>query len=261
MKNKTAILCFLLNACALGTYAQLQFDKQEYVTRRENMMAKIPDGIAILRGAPLPPSSTQFFQSNNLMYFTGLEIPDLILVIDGVNRNSAIFLSISENDASEEGIPVELIRLPGLYNGIEKVLPYDSLAGYLKSRLNAGLIVYTPFRSEELQQEVSAEKTRSLKESMTDDEWDGRLIRELQFVQKLLEKYPGTEVKDCWAMISDLRKYKSDAEVDMIREAGKIAAKAHLAFIEATTVQSRELDLANLFEYVCMQEWSTGIGL
>lgn len=32
-------------------YGQLQFDKSEYETRRENLMEFIPDGIAIIRGA------------------------------------------------------------------------------------------------------------------------------------------------------------------------------------------------------------------
>ncbi len=232
----------------------LTFDKSEYTTRRAKLMDRIPDGIAVFRGATVPSGDSQFFQFNNLMYFTGMEVPNLVLVIDGRSRTSTIFSTISEDEARGEGIPLDLVREPGKFNGIEYLLPLDRFTPYLTKMVESGNVIYTPFRVEELPGEVSAEKTNSLKASMTNDEWDGRLTRELQFVKQLKEKYSGANVKDCWTWVSDMRKIKSKAEIEVMREAGRIGTAAHLAFIKGTGVGVKEVDLANLFEYTCRQE-------
>jgi Xaa-Pro aminopeptidase len=257
--KKTAYLLAILALFTGSGFGQLIFEKSEYTARREKLMDQIPDGIAIFRGAPIPAGDTQFYQFNNLMYFTGMEIPDVILLIDGRSRTSTVFFTITENGARGEGISIDLVNDPGKFNGIEKVLPYVEFSSFLTANAGAGCVIYTPFNSEELQGEVSAEKTRSLKNSITKDEWDTRLTRELQFVKLLGEKFPGLEIKDCSSKISDLRKIKSKAEIQVIREVGRIGRQAHLAFIQATGVGVKEWDLANLFEFTCKKEGAQGL--
>ncbi|MFA5816782.1 MAG: Xaa-Pro peptidase family protein [Bacteroidales bacterium] len=259
MLLKTTYIIAILAAFAGSSYSQLVFEKNEYVARREKLMDQIPDGIAILRGASLPDGDSPFYQFNNMMYFTGLEIPNLILVVDGKERTSTLFLTISDNDAWGEGISIDLVKDPGRFNGIERTLPYDNFSSYLAAKVENTRIIYTPFNAEELQWEVSAEKTQSLKSSMTKNEWDGRLSRELQFVSKLREVFSGIDVRDCSARISDLRKIKSKAEIDIMREAGRIGRQAHLAFIRATGVSVKESNLANLFEFTCKKEGAQGL--
>jgi Xaa-Pro aminopeptidase len=104
MKWKALFIFCLLFVFTGATYAQLIFEKSEYITRREKLMDIIPDGIAVFRGASLPEGVSQFFQYNNMMYFAGLEIPNVILIIDGVTRTSTLFFTISENEAKSEGI-------------------------------------------------------------------------------------------------------------------------------------------------------------
>ena len=254
MIKRRLILIMLLLASLCTLHAQLIFDKDEYVARREKLMDMIPDGIAVFRGAPLPEGVSQFFQYNNMMYFTGLEIPDVILIVDGVARNSMLFFTISETEAKGEGISMELVKDPGSFTGIEKVLPYDQFTPVLTSLVKDSRTIYTLFKSDELIGEVSGEKSNSLRKSMTENEWDGRLTRELQFVNKLHEKFPSAYVKDCSALVSDLRKYKSKAEINVMREAGKIGVKAHLAFMMAAGINVKEKYLASLFQYTCKKE-------
>ena len=234
--------------------AQLIFDKSEYIMRREKLMDLIPDGVAVFRGAPNPEGFSQFFQYNNMMYFAGLEIPDIILIIDGVKRTSMLFLTITESEAKNVGISMDLVKDPGRFTGIEKVFPYDQFTPVLTSLIKENRTVYTLFKADELIGEVSAEKANNLKKSMTDNEWDGRLTRELQFVSKLHEKYPAAVVKDLSAIVSDLRKIKSPAEIGIMREAGKIGVNAHLAFMKAVAVNVKEKYLASLFQYACKKE-------
>jgi Xaa-Pro aminopeptidase len=79
-------------------------------------------------------------------------------------------------------------------------------------------------------------------------------------VNKIHEKYPAAIVKDCSNIVSDLRKIKSKVEIDIMREAGKIGVKAHLAFMKAVAVNVKEQNLASLFQYVCKKEGAQEIG-
>ena len=230
------------------------FDKSEYAARRIKFIEKIPDGVVIILGAITPVSDKQFYQSNDFYYFSGVDIPNAVLVIDGVNKESILFFTIGEQEAKGEGISLELVRNPRETTGIERVLPIDRLSSYLsRLSLQTGSF-YTMFRPEELSRENTNEKFRALQRTMTMNIWDGRLTRELQFVKQLKEKFPHIKVIDCSAMVWDLRKIKSPAEIELIRRASRIGVKAHIAVMKATRPKIKEDKLAALFEYVCKME-------
>lgn len=245
------ILVFIL---AQHFYAGSWFDKSEYAARRAKFMEQIPGSVAIILGAATPASDNQFFQGSDFFYFTGVEIPNAVLIMDGMRKESTLFFSISEREAQGEGISLELVRKPEEMTGIEKVYPIERLSTTL-SRLSLQTdVFYTMFRSEELSRENTNEKFRVLQETMTLNVWDGRLTRELQFVKRLKEKFPQITVKDCSSLFWDLRKIKSSAEIGLLRKAGQIGVKAHIAVMKATRPGTSEQELAALFEYVCKKE-------
>jgi len=249
----------LLMSLSFHSTAQLIFEKEEYVARREKLMDQIPDGLLIIRGAAMPGSFTQFYQYNNFMYLSGIEIPDVVLVIDGRKRESTLFLTISESFARSEGIDLRVVRDPKSLTGIEHVLPAEEFTSFLDRSVKDCKTIYLPFSSNELMAEVSREKNRSLQKSMTEDEWDGRETREIQFVNLLEKKYPDLTVRDCSPMIWDQRKIKSKAEIDLMRECGRIGVEAHLAFMRSTGIDVSERSLANLFEYTCKNNGANGL--
>jgi Xaa-Pro aminopeptidase len=251
------ILLFL--SISLPSTAQLIFEKEEYAARREKLMDQIPDGFLVIRGAAMPSNFTQFYQYNNLMYLSGVEIPDVVLVIDGRKRESTLFLTISENHARSEGINLRVVQDPISLTGIEHVLPLEEFTSFLEHSVKDCKRIYAPFYSNELMAEVSREKTHSLQKSMTEDEWDGRETREIQFVNLLKNKYPDLTVRDCSPMIWDQRKIKSKAEIDLMRECGRIGVEAHLAFMSSTGVDVSERSLANIFEYTCKEKGANGL--
>ena len=51
-------------------------DNTEYASRRAKLMDEIPDGVVIIPGATSPIADYQFFQSNDFLYFTGVEAPN-----------------------------------------------------------------------------------------------------------------------------------------------------------------------------------------
>ncbi|GAF99864.1 unnamed protein product, partial [marine sediment metagenome] len=234
--------------------AEQGFDKSEYATRRAKFMEKIPDGVAVILGATTPTSDIQFHQNNDFYYFCGVEIPNAVLIMDGIRKQSTLVFSINEREARGEGISVELVRTPEEVTGINRVLPIERLSSTL-SRLSMQTdVFYTMFRPEELSRENTNEKFRALQKTMTMNMWDGRLTRELQFVKRLKEKFPHIAVKDCSPLIWDLRKIKSPAEIEHLRKAAQIGVKAHIAVMKATRPGASEKELAALFEYVCKKE-------
>jgi hypothetical protein len=60
----------------------------EYATRRQNLMDEISDGIVIIPGATAPVADNRFFQSNDFFYFTGIEAPNVWLVVNGILRRA-----------------------------------------------------------------------------------------------------------------------------------------------------------------------------
>ena len=234
----------------LGSY----FEKTEYASRRSRLMQKIPDGAAILLGASTPRNSQKFFQNNDLIYFSGVEIPNAILIIDGVKKESTLFFTISEKEADGEGISLELVRNPQEVTGIKNVLPMERFSQFL-SRLSMQTgKFYTMFRPGELMRDNTNETFRALQNTMTMNMWDGRLTRELQFVKQLKDKFSQIEVRDCSRLVWDLRKIKSPAEIELMRKAGKAGVKAHLALMQSTRPGISENELAALFEFVCRKE-------
>ena len=230
------------------------FTKDEYAARRARLMEKIPDGVAIILGAKLRVGYNEHYQNNDFIYFTGVEAPDAVLIIDGVRRESALFLTLTERGARNEGISLDYVQKPRGVTGIRRIYPRDNLSTYLSRFGGGSRILYTSFKPEELMRECSNEKLRSLRRNMVFDDWDGRLTREQQFVKLLRERFPQVEVRDCSQMIWDLRIIKSPAEIEILRKAARIAVKAHIEMMKTTRPGIHEYELAALYEYLIKKE-------
>ncbi len=251
--RKTAVLACSIFLSA-GILAGGVFPKEEYAARRQKFMSKIPDGVAILLGANSRGDYFEYYQNNDFMYLSGVEVPNAVLVIDGKRGESILFFTLSERGARNEGLSLELVRDPQKLTGVTKVLPRDQLTPYLTARAQDTSVFYTSFKPEELMRVCSNEQLRALQRNMTEEEWDGRLTRELQFVKKLLEHFPDVEVRDCSSLIWDLRIIKSPAEIALLRKAASIAVKAHNEIMRSTRPGIYEYELAALYEYLCKKE-------
>ncbi len=229
-------------------------DNAEYASRRVRLMDEIPDGVAIIPGATSPIADYRFFQSNDFLYFTGVEAPNAWLVVDGVNRVSTLFLTLEEHDARGEGIPAELALSPAEYTGIEQALPVDEMDNFLADLGRQVGAFCLSHRPEELHRMNTNEVYGAVRRTVTENPMDGRLIRELQLVERLQQHYPGVEMRDCFRTIQVLRKVKSPAEVTLVREAARIGVVAHLEFMRSTEVGMPERALAALFEFVSKRE-------
>jgi Xaa-Pro aminopeptidase len=245
-----------VGAALLGatTFTTGSFDKSEYAARRNRLMEKIGDGAAVFLGAQTPSSDNEFRQGHDFFYMTGVEIPDAVLVVDGARRESVLFFTMDERTADGEGIPVDMIRAPVDYTGIDRVLPAEQFSAHLAGLANRGRPIYTMFKPEELGRENSNEKFNALQQSTTMNAWDGRLTRELQFVRQLRDRFPQLEVRDASPIVWNLRKIKSPAELALMRKAAQVGVAAHNALMASTRPGVAEKALAAVFEFVCKKD-------
>ncbi len=251
-----AVLSGALVVIALSvtpTFPADAFNKTEFAARRSRLMEKIGDGAAVILGAKTPANDSDFRQGHDFFYLTGLELHDAVLVVDGLRKESVLFFTMDEATADSYAIPLELIRKPSDYSGIERVLAAEQFGAQLTGFVNRNRVIYTMFKPEELGRENSNEKFNALQKSMTLDPWDGRLTRELQFVKQLRERFPQADVRDSSQAVWNLRKYKSPAELAIMREVARIGVLGHKALIASTRVGVSEKALAAVFSFETMK--------
>ena len=101
------------------------FDKAEFAARRAKLLARIPDGVAVILGDVEHPYPLRFRQSPDFYYLTGLKEPGTVLVLNGVTRNATVFAV-----KRPEFGPSETPRLRDMENAEERygiaVLPMES---------------------------------------------------------------------------------------------------------------------------------------
>ena len=212
----------------------LLFEKSEYAVRRAKFMQEIPDGIAIILGSVSAP------QHNDFTYLCGVDVPGAILIVDGIHKERILLYSTSERYLNGEGLSPELATSPLEATGIEKYYPGDQFSTVLNGLPGKTDVIYTLFKNETGESEVS-----------TSSEWDSRLTRQLQFVKLLRERYQGLELKDCSEILWEQRRIKTTAEIEAIREAGRIGARAMIELMKAAQPGQYEYELSSLFEYTC----------
>lgn len=255
MKNYRipALALALLSVTVFG-FGNLTFIPEEYAARRARLMDLIPDGIAVVLGTTSQTGYHPFFQNNDFLYLSGVAVPNAVLIIDGRRRESTIFYSLTEREARNEGISLDLVSDPVKTTGIEQARPLEQFSPALAALLAGDAVLYTSFLPEELHRECTNAKLRILQKTMILNEWDGRMTREMQFIRLLKERFPQLVVKDLSPLVHGLRIIKSDAEIDLLRRIGRIGVKAHNEVIRSTRPGMHEYELSALYKYFCEKE-------
>jgi Xaa-Pro aminopeptidase len=209
------------------------FDKAEYISRRAKLMEYIPDGIALILG------SEEKKQNSNFIYFTGVETPSSILVIDGMKKESILFLPSVESN--ENVIKEE--------TGVARVLPVSRLARQLTAYQAWTDIIYTPFNTSD---------AGYVPKGLLDP--DNRLSREMNLISQIKERIPFFRFKDISRAIGELRVIKSPAEIEVMRESARISSLAHIEVLRSARPGMYEWELAALFEYTIKRLGGQGFG-
>lgn len=207
------------------------FPPAEFAARRARILEKIGTGVAIIQGTTERPGEQAFRQNNQFFYLCGVAEPRAILLIDGRARTSTLFLQARNERREQRTLG------PGLYpgpeavavTGLDAVLVRDEFAAALAAIAAEGRPIFSPFRAEVLG-EASSSDPAALWRASKADPWDGRVSREEAFLATLKTAAPQSEIEDLDPLIDGLRLIKSPREIEVIREATRIAG---LAIMEA----------------------------
>jgi Xaa-Pro aminopeptidase len=215
------IMCMLLAETASSQTMWKYFTADDFAARRAKVMEKIGDGILILQGAELTEGYIKFRQDNNFYYLTGVEVPDAVLIIDGKSKESVLLVP----DKIPNDIKTEAMIKPGKQAETEyrfnQVLSKSSMSNILHRFSDSGQPFYVQQSPQELA-EMSRDRCMMTRANRINNPWDGRLSKEVNFYNKIKERFPATVVHDITPILDAMRWVKDKKEIAVIRECGRI---------------------------------------
>ena len=253
------ITAFALVVCTAvaqdKVYVQNDFPKEEFIQRRARIYEFIgPKAMAIIQGAPNVDGFKVFRQTNEFYYFTGLEVPHALLVMDGRTKRSSIYIPYrdSARERSEgKTLSVEDRELVKAFTGVESVKGPEMLARDFAYTLvpSPAPALYTPFSPAERGTD-SRDTQLGYQTNVAGDPWDGQPSREGRFTALLHEQFPQFEIRDLSPAIDQLRSVKSEREVALIRRASQIAGYALMEAMRSTKPGTTEYQLDAVARYI-----------
>jgi len=250
----------LLALSAISSTAQNMFKyftPDDFAARRAKLMQQIGDDVAILQGAELPEPYIKFRQDNNFYYFSGVELPGAVLIINGKTKTSTLL--VPETTSAE--IKEEALIKPG----DEAAKNYKMTSVLSKSLMTTGLTqlatggqAFYLITSPEEMAEMSRDKGIGRRNARLADPWDGRPSKELNFINKIKDRFPLVAIKDLTPIIDNMRWVKDDKEIAVIRECGKIGAHGFDEAMRVTHPGIYEYQVAAAADFVFENEGAQG---
>ena len=231
------------------------FPPEEFAARRLAVARAIgPEAIAIVQGAPSPQGYVRFRQSNEAYYLSGVEVPHLLLLIEGGTGRTTLYLPhrnagrdrgegrmLSAEDADE------VVKL----TGVQAVFGPELLAEHLGRMVNrSGRTLYTPHAPAE-GAVMSRDLGLRVNGDIASDPWDGRGSREGHFIGLLSARFPRFTIADLMPTLDGLRLIKSEREIALIRRSSLLSGLALMEAMRSTEpgVIEDELDAVAKFIY------------
>lgn len=227
------------------------FPPEEFAARRAKLMAQIGDGVAIILGTPGPPGEMPFRQNSQFFYLTGVAEPRARAIVDGRAKSTTVFLQPANErrDASMYGPALAPGAETAKSLGVEAAVPDAEFTAAVAALASEHRIIYTPFAAEVLGSQSQGDPTRFWAANQADP-WDGRPSREAAFLAKLKAAAPGADIRNLDPVLNALRAVKSAREIEVIREATRIAGLAIVEAMKDAKPGLREYDLQADAEFV-----------
>ena len=238
----------LLAVASTAAAGPLQDDLK---ARRARALERLPaDALAILWSAPERVYSTdvsyEYRQDSNLLYLTGIDQEDTILVLMPGNAARREVLFVREADPRREHwnghslTPAEA----SAQSGIEAVMTANQFEGFVAAALsNTERPVGTL--------SLLLEPQRSLSESLG-------TVR--QFAATIRERFFNVQVKDATPVLNELRQVKTAYEQDVIRKSALISSDAHKAGMRAAAPGKFEYEVEAAIEEVYLRNGAMSWG-
>ncbi|HHR6037534.1 TPA: Xaa-Pro aminopeptidase [Providencia alcalifaciens] len=214
-------------------------NKQEFISRRNALLAQMaPASAAIIFSAPEAQRNADceypYRQHSDFLYLTGFSEPEAVLVLiksDEKHSHTVLFNRVRDLTAEiwfgrrlgQEAAPEKL--------GVDKALPFDEIVDQLYQLLNGLDVVYHAQGEFEYADKLVFGALDVLRRGSR---------RNLKAPQTVIDWRP---------MVHEMRLFKSDAEMAVMRKAGEISALAHIRAMETCRPNMYEYQLCGEIEY------------
>ena len=214
----------------------------------------------LVRGAP--PSTSTFRQHNDMYYLSGIEVPNAYLEIDTRDARTVVYLP-HRNPAAERSAGARLSAEDGdavlALTGADEVRPLEELPVALGRRIKRRLapVVFTPLAPAEGPRGTRDGELEAHGESMVDP-FGAPTTREAALVEALRASFPTLDIRDASPFLDELRSVKSEWEIGLMREAGRLTALAVLEAMRSTAPGVMEYELGALADFVFLRGGAFG---
>ncbi len=187
----------------------------EYQQRREQLMAKIGNGTAIFRSAPMAVMHNDveyaFRQDSDFFYLTGFNEPNAVAVLAPHHDKHKFVLFVQPKDPEKEtwtGYRTGVEKAKEVY-GADEAYPIAELDEKLPQFLKKADRIYYRFG--------------------TDEAFNNKVLKHWQRLMRVYPKF-GTgpiALQDAGTILHSMRLIKSETELELMRKAANISVKAH----------------------------------
>ena len=255
MRRLVAVLLLLLPPLL---HAQ-DFDKAEFAARRARLLAKIPDGIAVVLGGVEHPYPLRFRQSPDFYYLTGIEEPGTVLILNGVTGNAAVFAVKRPEFGGPSATPrLRDMEKPQAHYGIP-VLPMESFYTFLgvggsNEAVKKLYLQLTP-PDEQIQARFEAQLFAA---QALDHPLFGQPQPYGVALERIRQAEPRLMAADVSPLLDELRWVKTPYEIERLRRSGRMGAEATAEAIRATRPGMYEYEVAAAAQYVSTRMGADG---
>ena len=257
-RTALVLIAVVVNAQPVWRGSEI-FPPEEIAARREKLMARIGEGVAIVLGTTEPPGEVAFRQNSQFFYLTGVAEPRACVIIDGRTKTTTVFLQrrTEKQETSRDGPGLQPGAETATAIGVQAALPREDFTAAVTALAKDKRAIYTPFAAEVLGSQSQGDPSR-LWAANKQDPWDGRDSREATFLAKLKTAAPQSEIGNLDPILNSLRVVKSAREIAVIREATRIAGLGILQAMSHAKPGMREYELQADAEYVFKKNGSYG---
>ena len=208
-----------------------QVSQAEYRQRRDSLLARTGDAIVLALGSPEPAHDYQsFFQNSNYAYLTGVREPQTAVVMVRRGAERRTFFFVQPRDPATE-------VWSGARLGVDGISRLTGATGRnhadLPKVLDSLIATRLPLHV------VGDYSTRPRSILSVDD----------QIVRTLMSRHSGLTVRSANAMVADLRRRKSPAELDLLRKSIALTVEAQREAMRLIEPGMNEFEVQALIEY------------
>src|SRR5690349_8540023 len=236
--------------CGLG--------KEFHAGRRAELANRLKTGLVIVRGLPDTRDYVAFRQDKTFWYLTGIESPNVALVMDLDAKKEMLFLpsrrSGNESWEGEKWDSDDTWITP--LTGFTDIRAKDDLPAVLKELITENRKVWIT-KGPYIGLSGCYDRAYPYDRGIANGPLDGRASRENKLAENLKAKFKA-DVADMYDTLADMRRVKLPEELAALEQGGRVGAMAMVEAMRSTAAGRGEWELAAVMDFVHKREGAAG---